>query len=141
MLKFAKYGKVLISKVFTWKEWELLIELNLLQLNKKKEPLGCVVYSHCPTNDSYNKSIHSYCLPCNYVAKPSGILQRVIKSQRVYTLERSLSKKRLVRLFILVKLKMSHVVCRGTLTLYFEKTYFLCIGYSPPAPFLKDSLF
>ena len=45
--------------------------------------MGCVVYSHCPTNDSYNISIHS-CLPCNYVTKPFGILQRVIKSQRVY---------------------------------------------------------
>ena len=49
----------------------------------QKEPLGCVVYSHCPTNDSYNICIHS-CLPCNYVTKPFGILQRVIKSQRVY---------------------------------------------------------
>ena len=49
----------------------------------QKEPLGCVVYSHCPTNDSYNNSIHSCCLPCNYVTKPFGILQRVIKSQRV----------------------------------------------------------
>ena len=50
----------------------------------QKEPLGCVVYSHCPTNDLYNISIHSCCLPCNYVTKPFGILQRVIKSQRVY---------------------------------------------------------
>ena len=50
----------------------------------QKEPLGCVVYSHCPTNDSYNKCIHCCCLPCNYVTKPFGILQRVIKSQRVY---------------------------------------------------------
>ena len=46
--------------------------------------MGCVVYSHCPTNDSYNKCIHCCCLPCNYVTKPFGILQRVIKSQRVY---------------------------------------------------------
>ena len=50
----------------------------------QKEPLGCVVYSHCPTNDSYNICIHSCCLPCNYVTKPFGILQRVIKSQRAY---------------------------------------------------------
>ena len=35
MPTFAKYGKVLTSEVFTWKELELLIELNLLQLNKK----------------------------------------------------------------------------------------------------------
>ena len=46
--------------------------------------MGCVVYSHCPTNDSYNICIHNCCLPCNYVTKPFGILQRVIKSQRVY---------------------------------------------------------
>ena len=49
----------------------------------QKEILGCVVYSHCPINDSYNKCIHSCCLPCNYVTKPFGILQRVIKSQKV----------------------------------------------------------
>ena len=54
----------------------------------QKEPLGCVVYSHCPTNDSYNNSIHSCCLP--YVTKPFGILQRVIKSQRVHISEKSL---------------------------------------------------
>ena len=34
----------------------------------KREPLGCAVYSLCPTCDSY---------------KPFGTLQRVIKSQRV----------------------------------------------------------
>ena len=50
----------------------------------QKEHLGCVVYSHCPTDDSYNICIHSCCLPCSYVTKPFGILQRVIKSQRVY---------------------------------------------------------
>ena len=51
----------------------------------QKGPLGCVVYSHCPTNDSCNKYIHSCCccLPCNYVAKPFGILQRIIQSQKV----------------------------------------------------------
>ena len=56
----------------------------------EKEPLGCVVYSLCPTNDSYNNSIHSCCLPCNYVTKPFSILQRVIKSQRVHISEKSL---------------------------------------------------
>ena len=56
----------------------------------QKKPLGCVVHSHCPTNDSYNNSIHSCCLPCNYVTKPFGILQRVIKSQRVHISENSL---------------------------------------------------
>ena len=50
----------------------------------QKEPFGCVLYSHCPTNDSYNICIHSCCLPCNYVTKHFAILQRVIKSQRVY---------------------------------------------------------
>ena len=58
----------------------------------QKEPLGCVVYSHCPTNDSYNICIHSCCLPCNYVTKSFGILQRVIKSQRVYIYYSDLAK-------------------------------------------------
>ena len=49
----------------------------------QKESLSCVVYSHCPTNGSYSKCIHGGFLPCNYVTKPFGILQRVIKSQRV----------------------------------------------------------
>ena len=50
----------------------------------QKKPLGCVVYSHCPTIDSCNICIHNCCLPCNFVTKPFGILQRVIKSQKVY---------------------------------------------------------
>ena len=49
----------------------------------QNELLSCVVYSHCPTNDSHNKCTGSCCLPCNYVSKPFGILQRVIRSQRV----------------------------------------------------------
>ena len=50
----------------------------------QKEPLGCIVYSHCPTNDPYNKWILCCCcLPCNYVTKPFRILQGVIKSQKV----------------------------------------------------------
>ena len=49
----------------------------------QKEPLGCVVFSHCTTNDSYNKFIHSCCLPCNYDTKSFSILRRVIKSQNV----------------------------------------------------------
>ena len=56
----------------------------------QKESLGCVVYSHCPTNDSCHNSIHS-CLLCNYVTKPFGILQRVIKSQRVHISGKSLN--------------------------------------------------
>ena len=57
----------------------------------QKELLGCVVYPRCLTNDSYNNSIHSCCLPCNYVTKPFGILQRVIKSQRVHISGKSLN--------------------------------------------------
>ena len=49
----------------------------------QKEPLGCVVYSHYPTNDSYSKCKNCYCLRCNYVTKLLGILQRVIRSQKV----------------------------------------------------------
>ena len=37
----------------------------------------------CPTNDSCNKCIHFCCLPCSYVTKPFGVMQRVIKSQKV----------------------------------------------------------
>ena len=48
-----------------------------------KDPLGCVVYSHYPANNSLKKCIHSCCLPCNYVIKPFGVLQRVSKSQKV----------------------------------------------------------
>ena len=57
--------------------------VSLTWLQKKR--LGCVVYSHCPTNDSCSKCIHSCCccLPCNCVTKPFGILKRVIKSQKV----------------------------------------------------------
>ena len=50
----------------------------------QKEPLGCVVYLHFPNNDSYSKCIHSCCLPCSYVTKPVGILQRVIKGYLRY---------------------------------------------------------
>ena len=50
----------------------------------QKETFGCVVYSHCPTNDSYHKCIDSCCLPCNYVTKSFGIFQRVLKSQKVF---------------------------------------------------------
>ena len=56
----------------------------------QKEPLDWVVYSHCPINDSYNDSTHSCCLPCHYVTKPFGILQKVIKSQRMHISEKSL---------------------------------------------------
>ena len=49
-----------------------------------KRTLGLCCILTLPTNDSYSICIHSCCLPCNYVTKPFGILQRVIKSQRVY---------------------------------------------------------
>ena len=39
-------------------------------VSKTWHHLGSVVYSYCPTNDSYNICIHSYCLPCNYVTEP-----------------------------------------------------------------------
>ena len=65
----------------------------------QKEPLRCVVYSHCSTNDSYNNSIHSCCLPCNYVTKPFGTLQRVIESQSFHILEKSLKLLSTIYLF------------------------------------------
>ena len=58
----------------------------------QKEHLGCVAYSYCPTNDSYNICIHSCCLPCNYVTKPFGIMQRVIKSPKVYIYHLDITK-------------------------------------------------
>ena len=57
--------------LFAWITWH------------QKQHLCCVVYSHCPTNDSYNKDTHGCCLPCSYATKSFGILQKVIKSQRV----------------------------------------------------------
>ena len=53
--------------------------------NMTPKRLGCVVYSHCLTNDSYNKCIYSCCccLPSNYATKPHAILQRAIKGQKV----------------------------------------------------------
>ena len=75
-------------------------------IRHQKEPLGCVVYSHCPTNNSYNRCIHSCCccLPCNYVTKPFGILQRINKESKgvyiIWTQQMSLpfpSKKLLVK--------------------------------------------
>ena len=71
---FLCYYTTIIScnKPFASKNWH------------QKEPFGRVVYSHCPTYDSYNNSIHSCCLPWYYVTKPFGILRRVIKSQRVH---------------------------------------------------------
>ena len=43
--------------------------------SNQKETLGCAVYSHCSTNDSYNKYIHSCCssLPCSYLAESKGV--------------------------------------------------------------------
>ena len=43
-----------------------------------------MLYTHIAQLMTYTTCIHSCCLPCNYVNKPFGILQRVIKSQRVY---------------------------------------------------------
>ena len=49
-----------------------------------KEPLDCAVYSHCPINDSCNSFIQGgRCLHYSYVTKPFGILQGVIKSQKL----------------------------------------------------------
>ena len=59
----------------------------------QKEPLGCAVYSHCPTNDSCNNCIHGCCLSCNYV---TGILQRVIRNQKVCISSFILTQERLI---------------------------------------------
>ena len=49
-----------------------------------------VLYTHFAQLMTHTTCIHSCCLPCNYVTKPFGILQRVIKSQRVHISEKSL---------------------------------------------------
>ena len=43
-----------------------------------------MLYTHIAQLMTHTTCIHSCCLPCNYVTKPFGILQRVIKSQRVH---------------------------------------------------------
>ena len=56
----------------------------------QKALVDCAIYSHDPTNDLHNKCIHSWCLTCNFISKPFGILQKVIKNQMVFiSLERS----------------------------------------------------
>ena len=65
---------------------------------------------------------------------------KLIKSQRVQISERSLSKKRLVKFFILMELKMSRIVGRGALNPYSEKTAAppLLKGFSVLNCFLAD---
>ena len=41
-------------------------------------------YTHIAQLMIHTICMYSCCLPCNYVTKPFGILQRVIQSQRVY---------------------------------------------------------
>ena len=71
-----------------------------------KGSLGLCCILNCPTNDSYNICIHSFCLPCNYVTKPFGILQRVIKIQRVYIYHLNLAK---IDIFSLRKVKAANI--------------------------------
>ena len=39
--------------------------------------MGCVLYSHSPSNDSYNKCMHCCCLSCDYVAAYLAIMLRL----------------------------------------------------------------
>ena len=58
------------------------------QLNDNKRNSWVKLFTHIARlmTGVYNKSIHSCCLPFNYVTKFFGILQRLIKSQKVLTL-------------------------------------------------------
>ena len=56
----------------------------LHQQHDTKRNSWVVLYTHIAQLMTHTTYIHSCCLPCNYVTKPFGILQRVIKSQRVY---------------------------------------------------------
>ena len=47
-----------------------------------KEPLGCVIYSHCPLM-TLQQMYTLLLLTLHYVTKPFGISQRIIKSQKV----------------------------------------------------------
>ena len=103
----------------------------------QKEPLGCVVYSHCPTNDSYNICIHSCCLPCSYVTKPFGILQRIIRSQRVYIYHLdsakadifSLRKVKADKFSEIFKFKFSGLMIKIQTIPVFKKEMFLLCPY------------
>ena len=73
-----------LIQIYLWISIKNIAPLVSIKLHQK-EPSGCAVYWNCPTNDLYNRCIHDCCcLPCNYVTKPFGILQKVIKSQKVY---------------------------------------------------------
>ena len=72
-----------------------------------KGTLGLCFILNCPTNDSYNICIYSFCLPCNYVTRPFGILQRVIKIQRVYIYHLNLAK---IDIFSLRKVKAANIL-------------------------------
>ena len=58
------------------------------QLNDNKRNSWVKLFTHIARlmTGVYNKRIHICCLPCNYVTKSFGILQRLIKSQKVLTL-------------------------------------------------------
>ena len=98
----------------------------------QKNPLGCAIYFHCPTNDSYNKCIHSCCLPCNYVTKPFGILNRVIRDEKVL-ISSYIWKKTKVYIFTLWK------ICGQILRLAFEfsRLAFLLCPYQVMSPHFK----
>ena len=119
----------------------------------QKEPLDCAVYSHCPTNDSYNICMHSCCLPCNYVTKLFGILQRVIKSQMMLISPYALNTSK-VDIFPLRKFvaKFSHLLLnfqvswKGNYLKKFriipkccsqEKMTFLLCWYEELSPYFK----
>ena len=109
----------------------------------KKKKLGCVVCSHILTNDSYNKCIHScFCfgitLPGNYVTKPFGMLQRVIKRQKtLISFGHSKGQYLLSQEYLWLKFQTCFEICRchekvkipnsdHTMGSFQEKYFLLC---------------
>ena len=55
--------------------------VSVIMIPKGTLALHCILT--LPNYGSYSKCIHCCCLPCTCVTKPFGILQRIIKSQKV----------------------------------------------------------
>ena len=79
-----------LNEIETYKtNTDLFININKIlqplyhEHDTKRNP-WVVFYTHIAQLMTHTTYVHSCCLPCNYVTKPFGILQTVIKSQRVY---------------------------------------------------------
>ena len=117
----------------------ILINLLYQHIDTKRNPRA-VLYTHIAQLMTHTTIVYTAAAYLSIMLyKPFSILQRVIKSQRVYISERSLSKKRLVKFFILVKLKCHTQLVEQHQTAVLKRHAFPYIGYS--LPFLKDPPF